>query len=100
LAGLFIIFYHPQQFRSRLNRRQCKVFTSVLGGFDLRACVCDVGGPWKGRGRAVEGPRGVVHCDKVGAAVLVLVVTVCVGGARLVGGGRCRRSRGCRSALI
>ena len=43
---------------------------------------------WKGRGRAVklEGSRGVVHCDKVGAAVLVLVVTVCVGGARFVGG--------------
>jgi hypothetical protein len=34
----------------------------------------------------LEGPRGVVHCDKVGAVVLVLVVTACVGGARLVGG--------------
>jgi hypothetical protein len=41
-----------------------------------------VGGPWKGCGRAAEGPRGVAHCDKVGAAVLVLVVAVCVGGAR------------------
>ena len=56
---------------------------------------------WEGRGRVVEleGSRGVVHCDKVGAAVLVLVVTVYVGEARFVGG-RCRRSRGCGSALI
>ena len=60
----------------------------MLGGFDLR--VCDVEGSWKGRGRVVEGSRGVAHCDKVGAAVLVLVITVCVGGARLVGG-RCTR---------
>jgi hypothetical protein len=35
--------------------------------------------------------KGASHCDKVGAAVLVLVlvilvVTVCVGGARFVGG--------------
>jgi hypothetical protein len=43
---------------------------------------CDVGWPWDG--------RGANHCDKVGAAVLILVpdlvVTVCVGGARFVGG--------------
>jgi hypothetical protein len=32
--------------------------------------------------------RGTSHCDKVGAAVLVLVLvdTVCVGGERFVGG--------------
>ena len=34
--------------------------------------------------------RGASHCDKVGAAVLVLVLvhvdTVCVGGERFVGG--------------
>jgi hypothetical protein len=46
----------------------------------------EVEGPWEGRGRAVGGPRkgrrGVAHCDKVDAAVLVLVVAVCVGGAR------------------
>jgi hypothetical protein len=41
--------------------------------------MCDVGWPWDGRGAS--------HCDKVGAPVLVLVVTVCVGGARLAGGG-------------
>jgi hypothetical protein len=39
---------------------------------------CDVEGPWKGCGAS--------HCDKVGAAVLVLVlvlvIPVCVGGAR------------------
>ena len=56
---------------------------------------CDVEGPWEGRGAS--------HCDKVGAAVLVLVLVLvvpfCVGGARLVGG-HCRRSRGCGSALI
>ena len=51
LAGLFIIFHHTQQFRSRQNRRQCKGFTSVLGGFDLRACVCFV--TWGGRGMVV-----------------------------------------------
>jgi hypothetical protein len=34
-----------------------------------------VGGPWEGRGGAVEGPWGGPYCDKVGAAVLVLVVT-------------------------
>jgi hypothetical protein len=54
---------------------------------------CDVEGPWKGRGAS----------DKVGAAVLVLVLVlvapIYVGGARFVGG-RCRRSRGCGSALI
>jgi hypothetical protein len=56
-----------------------------------------VEGLWKGRGAS--------HCEKVGAAVLVLalvlVIPVCVGvgGARFVGG-RCRRSRGCGNALI
>jgi hypothetical protein len=63
----------------------------------VRACVCFV--TWNGRGVAVA----PAICDKVGAVVLVLVlvlvVPVCVGGARFVGG-RCRRSRGCRSALI
>jgi hypothetical protein len=46
--------------------------------------------------------RGASHCDKVGAAVMVLVLvdTVCVGGKRFVGWGRCRCSRGCGSALI
>jgi hypothetical protein len=48
--------------------------------------------------------RGTSHCNKVGAAVLVLVLalvgTVCVGGERFVGGVACRRSRGCGSALI
>jgi hypothetical protein len=59
----------------------------------LRACVCFV--TWDGRGMAVGwswGGRGAV-----GAAVLVLVITVYVGGARFVGG-RCRRSsRGCQN---
>jgi hypothetical protein len=56
-----------------------------------------------GRGRGMVVAPGTSHCDKVRAAVLVLVLvlldTVCVGGARFVGGVVCRRIRGCRSAL-
>jgi hypothetical protein len=55
---------------------------------------CDVEGPCEGRGTSHCGN----HCDKIGAAVLVLVLVLevpfCVGGARFVGG-CCRRSRGC-----
>jgi hypothetical protein len=61
----------------------------------VRACVCVV--TWNGRGMIVAS-----HCDRAGAAVLVLVlvlaVTICVGGARFVGG--VTGSRGRRSALI
>jgi hypothetical protein len=100
LAGLFIIFHHPQQFRSRQNRCQCKFSLASPGGFALRACVCFV--TWSGRGvvswDAIMAVAPAI-ANKVGAAVLVLVVTVCAGGARLVGG-RCRRNRGCRSTLI
>jgi hypothetical protein len=63
----------------------------------VRACVVVCFVTWNGRGMAVGS-----HCDKAGAAVLVLVlvlaVIVCVGGARFVGG--VVGSRGCRSALI
>jgi hypothetical protein len=48
----------------------------------VHVCVCVVEWSWNARVAS--------HCDKVGAAalvlVLILVVTDCVGGARFVGG--------------
>jgi hypothetical protein len=93
VCSLFSII--PSNFEVAQTGACARLSLASPGGFDLRACVCFV--TWDGRGVAVGWPwdgRGAV-----GAAVLVLVVTVYVGGSRFVGG-RCRRSRGCRSALI
>jgi hypothetical protein len=78
VSSLFSIT--PSNFEVAKTGASARFSQASPGEFDLRACVCFV--TWNGRGMV-----GASHCDKVGAAGLVLVVTAYVGGAQFVGGG-------------